>query len=160
MAVEDTFNGAKSGLTLFQAYVNTVAQEIGMERALALDTKMCEAVGATQGKMIKEQTGIEEFDAKSAHPLLLNAIEEGFGILSEVIEESPQRVVFKVGRCPVYEAAEALGMDAEAIEANCRADSIRFMDAMTKQLNPNLSYQLRKFRSAADDFCEEAIVLV
>jgi len=77
----------------------------------------------------------------------------------EVIEESPQRVVFKVDRCPVYEAAHALGMDAEAIEAICRADSIRFMGAMAKQLNPNLSYQLRKFRSAADDSCEEAIVL-
>lgn len=76
-----------------------------------------------------------------------------------MIEESPQRVVFKVDRCPVYEAAHALGMNAEAIEAICRADSIRFMGAMAKQLNPNLSYQLRKFRSAADDSCEEAIVL-
>jgi hypothetical protein len=159
MAVEDTFNGAKSGLTFMQAYINTVAQVIGMEQALTLDTKMEEAMGAAQGKMIKEQTGIEEFDAKSAHQLLWNAVEEGFGILSEVIEESPQRVVFKVGRCPVYEAAQALGMDAEAIEASCRAGSIRFMEAMAKQLNPNLSYQLRKFRSSADGSCEEAIVL-
>jgi len=31
--------------------------------------------------------------------------------------------------------------------------------ARAKQLNPNLSYQLMKFRSAPDDFCEEAIVL-
>ena len=28
-----------------------------------------------------------------------------------------------------------------------------------KQLKPNLSYQLRKFRSAPYDYCEEAIVL-
>jgi hypothetical protein len=159
MAIEDTFNGARNGLTFLHAYINTVAQEIGMERALALDTKVNEALGATQGKMIKEHVGIEEFDAKAAHQPLINAIEEGFGILSEVIEESPQRVVFKVGRCPVYEAAQALGMDAEAIEANCRATSIRYMEAMARQLNPNLSYELRKFRSAADDSCEEAIVL-
>jgi len=159
MAVEDTFNGAKTALIMLQAYINTVAQGIGNEQPLALNTKMNEAMGAGQGKMIKEQAGIEEFDAKAAHQLLWNTIENGYGILSEVIEESPQRVEFNVGRCPVYEAAQELGMDAEAIEADCRAGSIRFMEAMAKELNPNLSYQLRKFRSAADDYCEEAIVL-
>ena len=33
MTVQDTFNGAKSGLTFMRAYVNTVAQEIGAEKA-------------------------------------------------------------------------------------------------------------------------------
>ena len=59
----------------------------------------------------------------------------------------------------VREAAQALGVDAEATEASCRASSIRFVEAMAKQLNPNLSYQLAKFRSAPDDTCEEVIVL-
>mgnify|MGYP001574378942 CR=1 FL=1 len=83
MAVEDTFNGAKTGLTLLDAYINTVAQAIGMERALALEHEMCETMGAAQGKMIKEQAGTAEFDAKAAHPLLMTVIEDGFGILSE-----------------------------------------------------------------------------
>lgn len=159
MAIEDTFNGAKKAFTFLHAYINAVAQEIGMERALALDTKVCEAMGAAQGKMIKEQAGVEEIDAKAAHPLASNSIEEGIGVNSEVIEESPQRVVLKVGKCPVYEAWQMLGMDAETIEAECRAGALRFMDTMVKQLNPNLNYKLTKFRSAADDFCEEEIVL-
>jgi uncharacterized FlaG/YvyC family protein len=46
MAIEDVFNGAKTALTLFDAYTNTVAQEIGMERAVSLMTKMCENMGA------------------------------------------------------------------------------------------------------------------
>jgi predicted ArsR family transcriptional regulator len=158
MAVEDTFNGAKNGYTMLHAYTNTVAQAIGMEQALALATKMNETMGAAEGKMYKELAGIEEFDIKAAYQRLNDSIED-VGILSEVIEESPQRVIFKVGRCPIYEAAQALGMDTKAIEANCCASSIRFMEAMAKQLNPNLSYQLTKFRSAADDYCEEAIVL-
>jgi hypothetical protein len=158
MAVEDTFNGAKNGYLMLHAYTNTVAQAIGMEQALALATKMCETMGAAQGKMIKEQAGIEEFDTRAAYQGL-NTMDEGVGILSEVIEESPQKIMFKVGRCPIYEAAQALGMDTKAIEANCRASSIRFMEAMAKQLNPNLSYQLTKFRSAADDYCEEAVLL-
>ena len=50
MAIEDTFNGARNGLTFLHAYMNAVAQEIGMERALALDTKVNEALGATQAR--------------------------------------------------------------------------------------------------------------
>jgi hypothetical protein len=157
--IEDTFNGSKNALTTFFAYFNAVAQEIGMERALALHTKMAEVRGANMGKMLKEQSALEEFDPKAAASLARNSIEKGYGISSEVIEESPQSVVFKVGRCPLYEAAQELGLDAEVIETLCRAGALRFMYTTVKQLNPNLNYKLRKFRSAADDFCEEEIVL-
>ncbi len=158
MAVEDKFNGAKNAFTFFFAYLNTVAQEIGMEQAAALSTKVDETMGATGGKRIKEQAGTGQFDAKAAAVLARNSIEEGFGITSEVIEESPQRAAFRIGRCPVYEAAQAAGLDVKNVEALCHAGPLKYMNAMVKQLNPNLSYQLRKFRSAADDFCEEAIV--
>jgi len=159
MATEDKFDGAKKVFTMFFAYLNTVAQEIGMEQAAALDTKVDETMGTAQGKMIKEQAGIEEIDVKAATLMAINSIREDFGIISEVIEESPQRAVTRCARCPVYEAAQTAGLDAETIETLCRTGSIRYMDAMVKQLNPNLSYQLRKFRSAADDFCEEEILL-
>ncbi len=159
MEIEDTFNGAKNAFTDFFAYFNTVAQEIGMERALALRTKMVESAGADWGKMIKEQYGVEEFDAREAAALIWNSNKESFGISSEVVEESTQKVVFEVGRCPLYEAAIMVGLDAETIEAMCRAGALRSMDRRVKQLNPNLNFKLRKFRSAADDFCEEEIVL-
>jgi len=159
MSVQDTFNGAKSGLTLMRAYVNTVAQEIGVEKALAIDNKVCKALGAMQGKMIKEQIGSKEAGTKEASQILLNVIEKGYGILSEVVDENPNKIVCKIGKCPVFESAQALGMDVKDIESNCRASAIIFMDSIAKQLNPNLSYQLTKFRSTADDSCEEAIVL-
>ena len=60
MSREDTFNGATAGLMHKYAYMNTVAQEIGWDRARALYTKMGEEMGAVQGKMIKEQAGVEE----------------------------------------------------------------------------------------------------
>ena len=75
------------------------------------------------------------------------------------LEESPKRVVFKSGKCPIYEAAQMVGLDAKTIEAMCRAGSLKFMDTAAKQLNPNLNYQIRKFRSGPDDFCEEEILL-
>jgi len=159
MAVENTFNGAKSGLTFLHAYLNAVAEEIGMEQALALDAKTCQALGTAQGMMIKDQAGAEEVDIKTAAKMLLSLVEEGFGIASEVTDESPNKIICKVGRCSVYESAEMIGMNNKTIEACCRAGAIRFMDSAAKQLNPKLSYKLTKFRSSADGSCGESIVL-
>ena len=158
MTTKDTFNGAKNAYIEFFAYINTVAQEMGQERAFALKSKTSEVMGAMQGQMMKAQACPAACDVKDAALLAQEAIKE-LGICSETVVESPQEVVFKVAQCPLYEAAQALGLDAETIETLCRAGAIRFMDATVKQLNPNLHYQLRKFRVAADDCCEEAIVL-
>jgi hypothetical protein len=158
MASEDAFMAARAALIFSYAYRNAVAQEIGMERAIALMTRGCESVGAMRGKMLKEQSGIKEFDAKTAWSLL-KSLKDTLGESHEVLEESPQRVLLRNDRCPIYEAARMLGMDASAIETICRTGSMRFADAAVKQLNPNLNLQIRKFRSTLDDFCEEEIVL-
>jgi hypothetical protein len=158
MATDDVFNAAKMGLTFFYAYVNTVGQEIGRERAVGLMTKMFENMGAMRGKMLKERAGIKEFDAKAAWSPVKN-IKDTVGQNYELAEESPQRVVVKNGRCPIYEAARTLGMDANAIETVCRAGALKMMDTVLKQLNPNLNVRLQKFRSTPDDFCEEEIIL-
>lgn len=157
MGMEDVFNGAKSAMTFYDAYLKTVAEEIGMDQAVSLHTKMFETMGEMQGKMMKEQAGTEEIDTKTALSLAKSA-PESLGISMEIAEESPERVSFKVSKCPIYEAAQMLGVDADAIETLCRKGPVRFMDAMTKQLNPNFSYQLQRFRSGPDDFCEEVIV--
>ena len=157
MGTKDAFAGAKTGFTFLDAFVVAVAQEIGMERTLSIMTKMSENLGTMQGKMIKQQTGAKEIDAKAAWAMLKPTVED-IVLSFQVIEESPKRVVIKAGRCAVYEAAQALGIDAKSIEAVCRAGGNRFDDSLVKQLNPNLSFRLNKFRSAVDDFCEEEVV--
>ena len=157
-AHDDVFNAAKTALMFYYAYSNTVAQEIGRERALGLITKMFEKMGAGQGKMMKERAGIKEFDAKAAWSPVKN-FKDTIGQNYEVIEESPRGVVLRVGRCPLYEAARTLGMDASTIETVCRAGILKSADAMVKQLNPNLNVRLEKFRSTPDDFCEEEVIL-
>jgi hypothetical protein len=157
MAIEDVFNGAKTAMMLFDAYLNTVAQEIGMERALALQTKMGEQMGTLQAMMMKEQSGIKQFDAKVAWSLI-RTIPDSLGVSIEVVEESPRRVVVKCGRCSIYEAAQMLGMDAKTIEAGCRAGPEKVMNAAAKELNPKLNFRVTKFRSTPDDFCQEEVV--
>lgn len=158
MAIEDAFRGAKDAYIYYFAFLSTVAQEIGMERAIALQTKMCEARGTLDGKLIKDQADNNEFDAKAVASLVENYV-ESIGVRPEVIEETPKKVRRKYVSCPLYEAAQTIGLEDEVIEALCRAGPVRNMDSLVKQLNPNLNYQLRKFRSATDNFCEEVIVL-
>ena len=159
MANADTLQGATNAFTFFYAYLNAVAQEIGMERASALDAETNEMMGATQGQAIKAQANLDEIDLATAAELAAASNYEGLGISSEVIEQSAERIVLECGRCPVYEAAEAVGMENEAIKAMCRATSLRYMDAMVKQWNPNFSYRQRDFRSSADGHCIEELVL-
>lgn len=159
MSTADTFNGAKNAYTFFYAYQNTVGQDVGMERAIAWDTQMCEMMGSAVGKAVKEQAGVDEIDAAAAASLAARSIEEGLGISSEVIQEGAKKTTSKIGRCPLYEAAQELGIDSATMEAMCRATAIRYMDTMVKQFNPHLSYQLSEFRSSAEDSCIEEVVL-
>ena len=158
MLNEDTFNGAKNGLAFYFAYLNTIAQEKGMDEATALLSKSEKLMGATQGRIIREQAGLKDCDAQTAYSLAANSIKEGLGMTSRALEANPKKAVFKIGRCSIYEAAQTAGMDNKTIAALCHAGSLNFMDSMVKQFNPNLQYRLRKFRPSADDFCEEEIV--
>jgi hypothetical protein len=158
MTIADTFTGAKSGLTFLFAYQNIVAQEIGMERVLALNSSMTKALGDAQGKALRERVDVQTIPPKLAASLASEFLEQALGIRSQAMEGSAERVVIEVGRCPIYEAAEALGMEHTAIEALCRAGSIPYMDALIKQLNPTLAYDLTRFRPSADASCLEVIV--
>lgn len=158
MANNEVFDAAKAAFTFHNAYLNTVGQVIGMDKAIELESRMCETMGAVQGKEILEQSDIKDFDAKMAYSVA-KAVPESLGIFGELLEESPQKVRFKCRECSIYEGAKMAGLDDKTLENTCRKGSIRYMDNLVKQLNPNLSYKLTKFRSSADDSCEEEITL-
>jgi hypothetical protein len=140
------------------AYQNTVAQAIGMERAMALNTAMVQSFGAAQGKQLSKQFDIQEILPEMAGSLAGEFLERSLGIRTEAAEGDAEKAVINVGRCPIYEAAQVLGMEHDAIEALCRAGSIPYMDALINQLNPDLDYDLRQFRPSADGSCIEVIV--
>ena len=157
MAMEDMLSGATNAFAFYGAYLGTVAQEIGMERALALQTKMLEIMGAMQGGMMKEQAGVKDFDIKAAYSVV-KAVPENLGIATEILEDTPTVVRFKCLQCSFHNGLQMAGLDEKTRETMCRDGAIKFMDTALKQLNPNLSYRLMKYRSSVGDFCEEAVV--
>ena len=158
MPKQDTFDGVKAGLMMYDALLLGVAEQFGMERAVALQSKVMEKMGTIQGKAIKKQVGDKKFDAKSAGALVNPGIEQ-FGLTIKVVQDSPKRVLTQCTECTYYAAAHELGIDDKTIEMFCRVGGIKSVDAVVKQLNPKLSARVAKFRSSPDDFCEEEIVL-
>ena len=159
ISLEDTFAGAKNAFLILDAFLGTVVKEIGENKAYSMIEKTCQNMGALQGKMSKSQARrekIKEMNPSNAALLASDAI-KGFGIASEILKESDEKVSIKVKKCPVYEAAKMMGLDPEPL---CRSSSLPFMDSLVKELNPNLQYELEKFRIGQDDFCKESISLI
>jgi predicted ArsR family transcriptional regulator len=159
MAAQDAVNAARFAYTAYDTFLMGVAQEIGLDCALEVQAKAMEAMGTAQGQMLKEQTGIEQADAQMVYGILSQML-DGVGFATKVMEAGPERVTFRAAQCPIYEAGRLIGLDHTTIEAICRSGGICTMDAVTRQLNPNLRYQLRTFRSSAEAGCVEEIVAV
>jgi hypothetical protein len=157
MEKKEAFDAAALMMTMFNAYVRTVGQEIGSEQAANLVTRTFEAVGVQQARQMKAQAGVSEFDAQTAFSLLSH-VPTTLGIQMDIVEQGPSKVVAKSSNCPIYEASKAMGMDDQQIEALCRGGPAKFMATAAKQLNPALDYQV-KLRSTPDGCCEEQIVM-
>jgi hypothetical protein len=159
MSNRDKLQGATNVFTMYFAYLNGVARQMGIDKAIALSAEVDKAMGGARGRMIKENSGGAEFDAITAAAAARKSILDDFGIESKPISENADKVVTQCGQCPVYDGAQVAGLDSGTIEAQCRDCSIGYMDALVKQLNPNLTYRLSKFRSAPGEPCEEEIVM-
>ncbi|NVM19756.1 MAG: L-2-amino-thiazoline-4-carboxylic acid hydrolase [Candidatus Lokiarchaeota archaeon] len=159
ITLEDTFDGAKNAFIILDAFINTVIKEVGENKAYDMMGETCQNIGAVRGKMAKSQARrekIKDMNPSNAALLASDAI-KGFGIASEILKESDDKVNLGVKKCPVYEAAKMMGLDPEPF---CRSSSLPFMNSLVKELNPNLQYELEKFRIGQDDFCEESISLI
>ena len=107
---ERAFNATMNMMGMYGAFFNVVAQKIGMEKAIDLMSKADENLGASLGKMTKEQMGIKALDVPTASAIM-NGMAETYGITSEIIEE-PNTVIVK--NCS-HRSAGAGGMKALGI---------------------------------------------
>jgi hypothetical protein len=154
---EQAYNAAMNMTGMLGAFFNTVAEEIGREQALASLSKSLENLGAMSGRMMKEQMGIEKLDVSTVGSIM-KGMGETYGLTSQV-KEGPKTVLVKNYNCPFYDGLRAAGFDHEAIEAFCRHGPATMVESFLGQIDPTVKYQLRKFRSSAEDFCEEETVL-
>lgn len=155
----DKFKGATMAYTNYYSFIKTLIGEFGKEKTFALMTKSDEERGICVGKAVKSEAGEKAFDIHETLITIVNMANE-IGGIDVIVDETEDRAatVTKMGDCPVYEAAKAAGMDDQMIEAMCRASACVFLDNVVRQLNPELTYKVSKFRDAGCGGCLEEIV--
>jgi hypothetical protein len=151
MGSEVAFNAAKGAYGTYGALLKDIAQEVGMERALALHARRGEGYGAMVAGMIKDELGDEEFNMQALASVLSGITEEG-GLIAKV-EGTQTSATCEVFECPLYEGLKMAGWSHEDIEKTCNCFGAAERNELQKSY-PQLSASL-KFRSAPDQSCVE-----
>lgn len=157
--MEERFVGASTAYIPYCAYVEALIKNIGEDKTFEILSASEKSRGIKVGKSVKKENPDVEYDLKKTMETIVEMASQIAGI-DIVIELNDKRAVTltQFGKCPVYEAAHSCGIPDEEIEKLCRAGSLVFLDNVVKQLNPELTYKVRKFRSQEDGGCVEEIV--
>lgn len=154
-----TLQGATTLMFHLGVYDQLLHRELGPERATALQREIMLSLAQAQAGMIREQTGIQDFDLEAIHSVIPQFMKETTGTVFELTEKTPTRFSYHVGRCVMYESSLMLGMEPHAIQARCSATATAYVDALLRELNPNARLEVHQFRQSADQPCVESIVI-
>jgi len=156
MTNEQVFQAATKIYSLYGAFFKTVAQEVGMEKALALHTQAHKEQGIASGKILKEKMGPGQFDIQKLGSVLKES-NFSIGIDSELAHSSSSSALFRNSRCPMYDGYRIGGLDDQTAEALCQKGATAKLGTMLKYLEPSITYRLKHYRLKPDEVCEEEI---
>jgi steroid delta-isomerase-like uncharacterized protein len=156
IAREAVFNAAKAAYSAYGGLLKDVVQEMGMEKAVALHAKRCQAFYVAFAGMIRDRLGGNEFDLSTFSSALKDVNNTIFGCIFE-IEESPGSLRCSYLQCPIYPGFSSAGLDHRAIELICTGGESSGLAELKKAL-PQVSGSLR-FRPAPDQSCVQEFVL-
>ena len=154
---EESYSVAVKVYSLYGAFFNEVAKELGEKKALALHQKAHELMGIETGRKPREQMGNIKYDLKALAEILRKS-NVGIGIDSQMVE-GPGSLMLRNARCPMYDGYRRGGLGDEAAEALCQVGAPAKLGSTLKELNPSVSYRLTHYRQKPTERCEEEIRL-
>ena len=156
MSKKSSYIASKGALSLYGGFFKAVAQDIGLEKALALHENLWKSLGAASVTALKEKLGRRKVNLAA-----WQSIEEKFcedlGFTAEFKKQGSTLTV-KTLECPIYAGFKEAGLDHGTIESMCN----KMADAVygeAKREFPQLSGSL-KFRDTPDKACVEQFVLL
>lgn len=155
MSKKDSFNATKGSFSLYGGFFKDVAQELGLEKAVALHANQGKLFGAAVASMLKEELGRKKFNLATLESVYTKVLQE-FGMTPE-FEKGRSTLKVEFLRCPIYEGCVSAGLDHKTIELMCNQYGANESEEIRKVF-PQLSGCL-KFRSAPDEPCVEEFVV-
>ncbi|MCW4035929.1 MAG: hypothetical protein NWE75_01930 [Candidatus Bathyarchaeota archaeon] len=115
MSREEVFNAAAGMMMMYGNFLKEVAEEIGMERTVALHKRHGESTGAM---IVNELQKLEGFNTE-ALGAIMDQMYRPMGIINIEFEAAPDSLVVKNGMCPIYTGWKIAGLDDETIDKLC-----------------------------------------
>ncbi len=156
MTDEQILIATRKVFALYAAFFKVVAQEIGLERALALHASAHEAQCIAPAKLIKDKIGDAPFDIKKLGSILQQS-NLSIGINCELAQATASLALFKNSQCPMYDGYRMGGLNDETAEELCQTGAAAKLGTMLKQIDPRIKYRLKYYREKPDEACEEEI---
>jgi hypothetical protein len=147
MSSEDIFTTATAWTTFYGQLLKEIIDEIGLPKTLVLHRKHGENAGAMFASELKK---LGAFNPEALGKMMEQAYKP-MGIINLEIEATPNSLVSKNGKCPVYEGFKMAGLDDETIDKLCTSREGAVMATITEAF-PGVKASLT--RDKPDGYCE------
>ena len=156
MSKKSSYIASKGSLSLYGGFFKAVAQEIGLEKALALHENLWKSMGAASVGMLREKLGRKKVNL-AAWQSIEEKFCEDFGFAAE-FKKQGSTLSIKTLECPIYAGFKEAGLDHSTIESMCNKMASAVYGEVKKDF-PQFSGSL-KFRDTPDKACVEEFVLL
>lgn len=111
------YEAIKSSFTFYGKFFQAVAQEIGLDKALALNAAQGRELGAFVASLIDARAAGRPPDTR-ALAAAAREYYDAFGVTCSA-RQTPGKVVVTATLCPIYDGLAAAGLDHHTIQAVC-----------------------------------------
>jgi hypothetical protein len=154
-----SFLGVKRAYGVLFSYIISVIETLGSDKALEILKEVVQRRGREDGLELKRRLGVVNdsiFDGLAVY----SAFIQDSGMNFDVIEETDEKIVLRIGKCPVFEASHEAILDCQYFgERMCRLIYLPLASAVVSVIHPNLSVDLVRYRTFHDGYCIEDISL-
>ncbi len=128
MSGEEVFTAAMIWAKMYCDFLKEVIAEIGLPRTIELQMKHGEINGAMYVNEMQKQG---KFDPEALAAFMKPGYDM-MGIVNMEIEATPDSLVLRNGRCPVYEGFKMAGLDDGTIDKFCTNRESAVLAAITE----------------------------
>ncbi len=126
MSSEDIFTTATAWTTFYGQFLKEIIDNIGLPRTIAMHRKHGENAGAMFASELKK---LGAFNSEALGTMMDQAYKP-LGIINLEFEATPDSLVEKNGKCPVYEGFKMAGLDDDTIDMLCMSREGAVKDAI------------------------------
>lgn len=145
--------GTRRAYTLLFSYVLAVSNETGSDKALGCFYDTVKKRGKNDGIELMRECNIKGTGVTECLTVYTKMMND-YGVHPLIFSKTEEKALIRVDRCPFYEAYHASEISCGWLTENiCKIITLPLITEIIKQVNPNATIDIQKYRASAEDFC-------